>query len=682
MGIELRVSCDPILVECPVWEDYKNTKWGMYMDSLKDVELVNMEGKSLNVISREMDLLYNVIHKAKEKATPIVRFKRIRSRNSSIKFKRLTKILDYYSLKLLSNGMTPYLERKINDTRNALVDEGNAMKYLWWEEQLCKVEAAAKDNSRFWRQVNRIQGKPSNQMPILKSIIDDQEVTAESQAEKLKLLTNIWSNVYQISHLENQQFCERNEKKVKAHLNKITDKITPKWIIDFNELRNTNNNDYLNLVIDIDDVKFSIKSLKDKCPGPSKLRKKHFLNLPDNILHNITHIFNCCLAVGYYPKQFKHAHIIFIHKPGTQKHDPLNYRPISLLNTLGKIFGKILNRKLLQFMDHHNIIRDSQHGFRTKRGTSSLIANMYERIAREKDDKKTLITIVTRDISKAFDKVHRESLIYKLSRLRLPDPLLRIVSNFLHDRTAQVKLNNKLGEVFNLRSGVPQGDVLSPLLFLIMMNDYPEPSWEGNQRNFVVQYADDFTQVIVTKFNKINDNSRAIHKEYVQSEILKQNIYEKKWKIKSNVSKFKMIMVGNIPKKNVNIDNVHIEYSRKAKILGLNFKSRNFFKDQVDENIRKAKAELSKLYRLRYISKKLKTRLYKSKALPHLTFASVPLNICSQSQIKRLQVVQNKAIRWITNTYYPNICNINEQQGLLKIEPINDRINRLAQNIW
>ena len=404
-------------------------------------------------------------------------------------------------------------------------------------------------------------------------------------------------------------------------------------------------NDYLNLEKDIDDVKFSIKCLKDKCPGPSKLRKKHFLNLPDNILHNITHIFNCCLAVGYYPKQFKHAHIIFIHKPGTQKHDPLNYRPISLLNTLGKIFGKILNRKLLQFMDHHNIIRDSQHGFRTKRGTSSLIANMYERIAREKDDKKTLITIVTRDISKAFDKVHRESLIYKLSQLRLPDPLLRIVSNFLHDRTAQVKLNNKLGDVFKLRSGVPQGDVLSPLLFLIMMNDYPEPSWEGNQRNFVVQYADDFTQVIVTKFNKINDNSRAIHKEYVESEILKQNIYERKWKIKSNVSKFKMIMVGNIPKQNVNIDNVNIEYSSKAKILGLNFKSRNFFKDQVDENIRKAKAELSKLYRLRYISKKLKTRLYKSKALPHLTFASVPLNICSQSQIKRLQVVQNKAIR-------------------------------------
>ena len=70
-----------------------------------------------------------------------------------------------------------------------------------------------------------------------------------------------------------------------------------------------------------------------------------------------------------------------------------------------KNFSKIINRKLLQFLD-------SQHGFRSKRGINSLIANMYERIAREKDDKKTLITIVTRDISKAFDKVDRESLIH------------------------------------------------------------------------------------------------------------------------------------------------------------------------------------------------------------------------------------------------------------------------------
>ena len=678
MAIHLKVSCNPILIECPAYENYKNTNWKKYEDNLKGIPQINLESKFLCDIDREINSLYKHLNEAKQKSTPVVHFKRIRTSKCTVKFKRLTKILDYYSTKLLTSGRTPYLERKLNETRNALVDEGNAMKFMWFEEQLCKVEAAANDNSKFWRQINKIQGKPSSQIPILKSIINGQEIEAETQEEKIKLLTNIWSNVYQITPQENMQFCHRNETKVKRHLNRISDKITPKWQINMNELENCN----LNLKVDIDDVKVAIKNGKDKCPGPSKLRKKHFEKLPNNILFNLAHIFNCCLSVGYYPKQFKHAHIIFIHKSGTDKHNPLNYRPISLLNTMGKIFGKILNNKLNEFLQSHNIIKDSQHGFRSKRGTNSLIANMYERISREKDDKKTLITIVLRDISKAFDKVHKESLIYKLSKLNMPIPLLRTLSNFLQDRTAQVKIHNKLGDVFALKAGVPQGDILSPTLFLIMMNDFPEPDWEFNKRNFVMQYADDFTQIIVTKCNKINDFARTMHRENVKCEIIKQNAYECNWKIKTNINKFNMIMIANTPKQNIHIDNVTLEYSNKAKVVGLHFKSRNFFKEQVDDNIKNAKYALSKLYRLRYLKRKIKVRLYKSKVLPYLTFSSVPLNICSQSQIDRLQIIQNKAIRWITNTYYPNTCNIAEQQNLLKIEPINERLSRLAQNIW
>ena len=82
------------------------------------------------------------------------------------------------------------------------------------------------------------------------------------------------------------------------------------------------------------------------------------------------------------------------------------------------------------------------------------------------------------------------------------------------------------------------------------------------------------------------------------------------------------------------------------------------------------------------MKQKPKVRLYRTKLLALLTYASVPLNICSPSQIKRLQVVQNDAIRWITNSYYPNTCNIEEQQRILKIEPIKERINRLAQKVW
>ena len=190
------------------------------------------------------------------------------------------------------------------------------------------------------------------------------------------------------------------------------------------------------------------------------------------------------------------------------------------------------------------------------------------------------------------------------------------------------------------------------------------------------------TQIIVTKCTRINDRARNEHRENVKNEILKQNEFERAWKIKTNMNKLKIIMIANKPKKGIVIDNINYEYVKKAEILGLNFKSNNFFKSQVDENIKNAKLELKKLYKFRYMKQKLKVRLYRTKVLPILTYASVPLNICSPSQIKRLQVIQNDAIRWITNSYYPNTCNIEQQQRILKIESIKERIDRLAQRVW
>ena len=92
------------------------------------------------------------------------------------------------------------------------------------------------------------------------------------------------------------------------------------------------------------------------------------------------------------------------------------------------------------------------------------------------------------------------------------------------------------------------------------MNDYPQPVWCGRKQNFVMQYADDFMQIIVTKSNRIDEKARNEHRENVKSEILKQNKCEYEWKIKTNISKFKMILIANKPKQNIVIENTIIEY--------------------------------------------------------------------------------------------------------------------------
>ena len=130
MTINIKISCRPILVQCQPRECYKNTKWDQYTNDLSEVPIINMGEKLLGELEKEIDNIYDEINKAKDKSTLIVTIKRIKTSASSLKFKRLSKILDTYCSQLLTKGRTTYLKRKINETKNLLDSEGNALKYL------------------------------------------------------------------------------------------------------------------------------------------------------------------------------------------------------------------------------------------------------------------------------------------------------------------------------------------------------------------------------------------------------------------------------------------------------------------------------------------------------------------------------------------------------------------------
>ena len=138
---------------------------------------------------------------------------------------------------------------------------------------------------------------------------------------------------------------------------------------------------------------------------------------------------------------------------------------------------------------------------------------------------------------------------------------------------------------------MPQGDVLSPTLYIIMCNDYPDPENSGaSVRNFCKQYADDFTQVIINRFrNTITDAQREMHKDNVQAEIDKQNDYERKWKMKTNINKFVLIAVCFTKTPEIRIDGVVKSYDKKGKILGLSITDNNFFRLHIDGIVKKAK---------------------------------------------------------------------------------------------
>lgn len=186
---------------------------------------------------------------------------------------------------------------------------------------------------------------------------------------------------------------------------------------------------YHTRAITLEEIKTLIKRTKRKTPGSTKISKVILEKCTEKTLNQLKNIFNACYSAGYFPKCFKEAIIKFIPKKDKAPTNPINYRPISLLEVPGKIFERTILARLNTFLTENNIINERQHGFRTYKGTHTAITTAYETIANALAEKKQ-VYLVLRDVAKAFDKVWHHGLKYKIIRLGLPDILSKILCNF------------------------------------------------------------------------------------------------------------------------------------------------------------------------------------------------------------------------------------------------------------
>lgn len=333
--------------------------------------------------------------------------------------------------------------------------------------------------------------------------------------------------------------------------------------------------------------------------------------------------------MGYFPNIFKHAKIKLIPKPNKTATDPLNFRPISLLEVTGKIFEKIINKRTRKYLETNNILPPQQHGFRQLRPTETATAIITEIISKALAEKKQCC-LVLRDVSEAFDKVWTYGLQYKTLQLQLPHILAKILCNFLINRTASISLPNHEGPPFQLHSGVLQGSSISPTLYTIYTHDIPPPATNGTN----ILYADDITQIIIQP-----GLSRKMLARKIEREIKHINTYEHKWKIKTNTTKFTILSIAITKTAPVLIGGQITSYANKAKILGL-LLGRTGYKKHVDEISQKANIALNTLRRFHSMDIDVKLHLVKACVLPILKYPTYALNALSKSQILKLQQIQ------------------------------------------
>jgi len=382
---------------------------------------------------------------------------------------------------------------------------------------------------------------------------------------------------------------------------------------------------------------------KRKAPGADSVTNTAIKLLPRNSVLFLTHIFNGCLRIGYFPTAWKHAIVITIPKPGKDHRHPINYRPIALLSSLSKTFERVVLAKLNAAIGPK--IRNEQFAFRPQHSTTHQLVGLIDQLAANSNSKLRTAAVFL-DVEKAFDRVWHAGLLYKLHTLGTPTSLLNIINSFLTDRTFSVRLNTTISSSRPVFSGVPQGSCLSPMLYLAYTNDIPL-----NQNARLYLFADD---TLYTTSNR-NPKRAAIQ---LQKQLNETLIWCDKWRLNINAQKTVAVMFNGpnfFASYHLNLNGHQIPWSPTSKYLGVTLDRNLTFSAHVKSTVKKATAVRGMLYpilnRSSPIPTKTKLNVLHLYIKPILSYAGPAWGpLISNANWRKLEAVQNIGLRTITSS--------------------------------
>ncbi|CAH2211312.1 jg23354 [Pararge aegeria aegeria] len=258
--------------------------------------------------------------------------------------------------------------------------------------------------------------------------------------------------------------------------------------------------------IDASDISKNFKLLKLKKTGDIwGMSVKVISQIIDVIAPLLAIIFNECVDLGTFPNLMKHSKLIPLFKSGN-KNDINNYRPISILPALSKIFEKIILNQLLYHFNVNNLLHPEQYGFTKGRSTTDAGAKLIKHVYDAWECSQNAMGVFC-DLSKAFDCVDHKTLLLKLSHYGIQNVALNLVASYLSNRTQRVCINDAKSQGSNTSMGVPQGSILGPFLFLVYINDLP---YHVSGTCDIVLFADDTS--LIFKTDRSKDNSDEVNR--------------------------------------------------------------------------------------------------------------------------------------------------------------------------
>ena len=383
-----------------------------------------------------------------------------------------------------------------------------------------------------------------------------------------------------------------------------------------------------------------INDLKPKSSsGIDEISNKTLKYLKNEIAAPLTIIINQMLHSGIFPDALKVSKVIPLYKKD-DKQLFSNYRPISLLPSISKIFEKVILLQLTEYLDKNNILHQNQYGFRKNHSTELASLHLVDYIYYTMDANEIPLNVYI-DLSKAFDSLNHKILLSKLKFYGVTGLSLDLLYSYLSNRKQCTLYNSTFSDFIGIKQGVPQGSILGPLLFSIYINDLPSSS---NLFDFLM-YADDTT--LFCSIDKLNRNDRNI---VINEHLDKVSTWMKSNKLVLNSKKTKYMLFHKhnkiVPTLELKINDNSIDQVSTFNFLGLHINSQLTWQTHIDEISKKISRVIGLIYKLQYIlPQKILLSLYNTLILPQINYCILLWG----KESKSILLLQKRAIRAVSS---------------------------------
>ena len=371
-----------------------------------------------------------------------------------------------------------------------------------------------------------------------------------------------------------------------------------------------------------------------KSAGPDGIHSRVVVETQEQLVGPLTIIFNKSLSEGVVPDSWKEAEVVPIFKKG-KRDDPGNYRPVSLTSVCGKIMEKIVRKEIVDHLERNEVISDVQHGFVQGKSCQTQLLTVIEEWTKWMEERKPFDCLYF-DYRKAFDSVPHMRLVRKIESCGITGQVQRWIKSFLQGRRQRVRVGEAVSGWKKVTSGIPQGSVLGPTLFVLFINDLPQVV-----ESRVALFADD-TKV----FREIQSDE---DREKLQQDIDELLIWSKKWQLPFDESKCKVMHYGKTNRKaDYNLGGVQIVEVSEEKDLGVTFDQQLSFGTNASKVVAAANSTLGLINRhFRYIETKPFVNLYKTLVRPKVEYCMTVAQPVYKKDKEKIERVQHRATKLV-----------------------------------